>query len=219
MPAIGNNDDCVAGTFTCEGYAFGLRVGDVFDASRIVSFYTFYGLYMDLTVGLSNLSSRISIKNYSCGQSSVCIGVSGNGFTPVTISMTTEGTSVWHVQDAGNSLAGTVWWDDPTTSTPTISGATGLHFVNDGLPGGIWASPPAAPASTVAQQNTAWRNAMVYASAATSITGTAVGRTSGALTALGQTAGANSSAAIMVPSGDWYSVTYTGALTTRWVLE
>ena len=222
MPAIGNNDDCVVITFCCEGYAYGMRVGDVFDACRIVCFYTFIGLYMDLHVGLSAISSRISIKNYSCGQSAAAIEVYGNGFTPVTISMTTEGIGTWHVSDTGNSMAGVIWWDDSGSQpmTPLITGAGGLNFVNNTIGAGVWASPPAAPASTVAQQNTIYRDATIYAKSTTSITNTAVGPTSGALTALGQTSGGGTAAVpIRVPSGDWYSVTYTGTLSTVWVLE
>ena len=41
----------------------------------------------------------------------------------------------------------------------------------------------------------------------------------GSVTALGQTAGNNVVIPVRVPSGYWYSVTYTGTLTTLWVLD
>jgi hypothetical protein len=39
------------------------------------------------------------------------------------------------------------------------------------------------------------------------------------MTALGQTATANQAIPVRVPGGHWYSVTYTGTLTTKWVMD
>ena len=75
------------------------------------------------------------------------------------------------------------------------------------------------PSTGTAQQNTAYRYATVYCSAATSITSTAAGPASTGLTTIGQTAGAGVVIPVRVPPGHWFSVTYTGALTTKWYLD
>ena len=87
---------------------------------------------------------------------------------------------------------------------PSIVGAANLRVISTANPRGPWSGAPAAPSSATAQQNISWRDATIYASAVTSITGVSVGPASGSLTALGLTGGAGVKVPIRVPSGHWY---------------
>lgn len=131
MPVSGNNADCYADNFSVEGFVTGLQVSDTFTAGKVESTYTCFGLLVDLTAGLSNHLSRISIQNYCCGESLAAIHVSGSGTVPVSINMSTELITTAHIQDAGNALYGRIGWADTDISTPTITGAANLNFVNE----------------------------------------------------------------------------------------
>jgi hypothetical protein len=224
MPWSGNNDLSDVNQFGAEGLYIGVMFSEHFIAQRVTCMYCNIGCVAENTLG-SNTHGA-AILDYSCEASNYGISSAGaSGQFPLFIGlMDTEVINTADIFDSLNMFTGTVHWNDYERTTMNVTGASGLNIVNTRLPPGPWAGAPAAPASGTAstntQQNTAYRPAVIYASAGTSVTATFTGPAATGLTALGQTSGGGTAAVpIRVPSGHYYAVTYTGTLTTKWVLE
>lgn len=235
MPASQNNDNCNVGLFSSEGLAIGLLPSEHFTAQRIATIYCNTGIQVSWA-GTGSIIHGGSIAYWSCEGCNTALTTAGQGSTqqyPLFIgNFDSEVNLTYYVNDTGNNLTGTMYWFDltqysPVTGGPSVNGAANYNIVNTRMYPGPWAAnanlgiaaPPAAPASATAQQNIAYRNATLYVSATTGITGVSVGPASGSLTALGLVAGNNVVTSFRVPGGHWYSVTYTGVLTVKWVLE
>ena len=93
------------------------------------------------------------------------------------------------------------------------AGAVNLKIVNDQLGPGHWASPPAVPLTTVAAQNTAWRDAAVTVATGAGVTVSVIAVDG---TATGATLAASSSTTVIVPAGKTITLTYAGG-TPTWV--
>ena len=118
------------------------------------------------------------------------------------------------IHDVGNQMFGVVRWRDQfrTGATPSISGGANLKIVNDMLSPGHWASPPAVPATTVAQQNTAWRDASIVLHTGSGVTVSSI-TIDGTVTGL--TMAASSSLALPVlPGGKNITLAYAGGTPT-----
>lgn len=219
MPLPQNNDNCNIQFWTTEGAFSGLNIAEHTTAQRVACIYCVQGIEVNAFGGNPIHGSSILYASVEAsGTSLVGPAVAGTQFPLFIGLLDTEFIVTADISDPNDCLAGTVNWADYERTTMTVTGATGLNIVNTRLSPGPWSGAPAAPSSGTAQQNTAFRPAVIYASA-TTITNTSTGPVSGSQTSLGQTAGASSAVPIRVPSGHWYSVTYTGTLTTQWVLE
>ena len=237
MPLTDNNNNTNIGLYSCEGIAIGVLFAEHFNATRIAVNMCAIGMQV---TGLPNAPINIhggAVQYFTC---EACgIGIQGNydnsadfQFPLFIGNADFEPPNTYYVNDPFNSLTGTMYWNDidaysPVTGSAGINGATSYKIVNCRMYPGPWvanaaqgiSAPPAAPATGVAQQNIAYRDATVYVSAGTSITGVSVGPASASLTALGLAAGAGVVIPFRVPGGHWYSVAYTGTLTVKWVLE
>ena len=235
MPASQNNDNDNVGLFSAEAISTGMLISEHFTAQRIAAIYCDTGVKVNwLSTG--SIIHGGSIAYYTCEGCNVGISTQNQSGTQqyslFVGNFDSEVTQVYYVDDQGSNLTGTFYWYDitqysPVTGGPTVRGAQNYNIVNTRMYPGPWvananlaiSAPPAAPASATAQQNISYRPATVYASATTGITGVSVGPASGSLTALGLAAGNNVVTSFRVPGGHWYSVTYTGTLTVKWVLE
>lgn len=234
MPTNGNNDNDNIGLFSAEGIYTGLLVAEHFTAQRIATIFCNTGIAVNCSQP-AGAAHGGSILYWSCEGGVTCLSTLNVGATnqyPLFIgSADFETINTYYVDDQGANLTGTMYWYDfsqytPYSAGPSIRGGTHYQVINTRMYPGIWAAnaglgisgPPAAPATGTAQQNIA-RPATVYCSATTSITSVAVGPTSGSLTSITVTAGANVAVPVRVPMGYWYSVTYSGTLTTTWDLD
>ena len=235
MPAIGNNDFCHIGTFSAEGIATGLTVSEHFTAQRIDTIYCGTGIAV-AWVPAGTIVHGGSIQYWSCeGTGTGLYSAADNTHLyPLFIALADfEVMGSYWVNDVNGNLTGRMFWNDLGANWSPVGAGTvnqNYEIVNTRMPRGIWASvsalsvpaPPAAPSSGTAQQNTPYRPATVWCSAATSITSFTVAPTSAGLASsavITVTAGANVGVPIRVPSGHWFKVTYSGTLTTTWVIE
>lgn len=217
-PVITNNADCVIDDFTSEGYARGLYLFDHLTAGRIGTIYNDVALIIDTTQGPSGISHGVAITLFSAEVYNGGILAVGSNYCPLYINWDAECTGpAYDVSDGGNALRGVVHWTDPADNRlPGITGAVNLKVINDKLGPGVWASPPAVPATTVAQTNTSFRDAMVYITSG----GAAVGTIKVGATTTGITLGTTGTVAVRVPSGQSITLTYAStAPTWIWVLE
>ena len=114
------------------------------------------------------------------------------------------------MSDAGNNLHGVIHWTDPADArSPGITGCANVRIVNDKLGPGAWSGAPAVPASTTAQQNTSWRDAVVVVTGGTvsavSVDGVAQGYAATGFT-------------VIVPAGKNITLTYSVAPSWKWTL-
>lgn len=234
MPVSVNNDNCNVGLFVAEGLATGLLISEHFTGQRICTIYCGRGIQVTWQFSGTIIHGG-SILYWSCEGCNYGVYTNAGLTAQYQLNIGNadfEAMVTAYVYDPSTNLTGQMNWYDlgGTLWSPSQLGMTGgnrYNILNCRMYPGPWVAnaslnipaPPSAPASATAQLNTAWRPAVVYASASTSITNTSVGPASGTQTALGQSAGANVAIPIRVPGGHWYSVTYTGTLTTNWVLE
>ena len=231
MPVCQNNDNCNVGVFSVEGIAIGFLIAEHFTAQRICTIYCDTGILVTWQAS-GTTEHGGTILYWSCEgcNTGISTGSADSSHTyPLFIGQfDCEVINTYYVHDTNGNLTGTAYIYDISVGAPGAAGTlcANWNLVNCRMFPGPWTgaetggiTPPAAPSSATAQQNISFRPAVVYASAATSITNTATGPASTGMTALGQAAGAGVAVPIRVASGHWYSVTYTGALTTKWVLE
>lgn len=225
-PVQGNNAEVTLDDVTCQGYANTFLLWDHATCGMIKSVYSVNAVTFDVGQGNSGLNSRVVIDTLDAEayQRGILLkNGAGGTVVPVTISASTENTGapIADVSDAANNLSGVIRWVAPTEArNPTVSGGVGVNIINDNLGPGIWAAAPGAPGTGVAQQNTAWRNALVYVTSTAAISAIAIGPASGTLTTITESAAIGVAVTVKVPAGWWYSVTSaTGTLTTHWVLD
>jgi len=223
-PVVGNNADIYADDFTVEGYSRGLYVFDHFTAPKISTIYNDVALKVDLTQGLSGVSHGIFIGLLGCEVYNGGISVTGGGgsYVPLYINMDAECTGVtYDISDSGVAY-GVVHWTDPAdTRAPVVVGSANLKIINDKLGPGQWTggmtpAVPSVPLTTVAQVNTAYRDATVYiTSGGAAVTVIAVDSVT-----TGLTLGTSGTVAVRVPSGHSVTLTYAStAPTWVWVLD
>jgi hypothetical protein len=234
MPASGNNALALIGRFGAEGLAIGLLVSEHFTAHHLVTMYCDHGIKVNwLPAGSQIHGGSILIWTCEGCNNGITTGAaSTNTYNLFVGDYDSEVINTSYVNDANSNLTGVMYWHDLTAQTPAGPGtvATNFKIINTRMVPGIWVAnaglgipaPPAAPASNTAQQNTAYRDGTIYASATTSITSFTVAGTSAGLatsTVISVTAGAGVAVPIRLPSGWYYKVTYTGTLTTTWLLD
>lgn len=211
-PVVGNNADTTADDFTVEGFARGLYVFDHFTAGRIFTFYNDVACKIDLTQGTSGVSHGVFVALWGAEVYNGGISSTGSSaYCPIYINWDAECLAglAYDISDSGNALYGVVHWTDPADARgPTISGAANLKIVNDMLGPGKWTGAPSVPATTVAQQNTSWRDAAVSVKGGT-VTVVAVD---------GVTVATVTNTTVIVPAGKNITLTYSSAPTWAWTL-
>lgn len=221
-PVALNNDDVYVGQFTAENIAGpGVAFAEHFTAQKLTVISCDIGAYVAPHGGTPTHGA--SILYFSCENTHYALqcGTASNTQFPIFIGlMDTEVIDTADITDSSNLLTGLVHWADYERTAMNVTGALNLVIVNDRLAPGVWSGAPAAPTEAVAQQNTAYREALIYVTSSAAITAIAVGSTSGSLTTITESAAIGVAVTVKVPSGWWYSVTSaTGTLTTNWVLS
>jgi hypothetical protein len=215
-PLGGNNVEMMGGSGTVSGYSYGVFMTDHLTMQRLTTVYTFIAGNINTGVGAS-VCHQITIQNWDCEATQGGLRSQAGGPQPVYINMdceTAAGSVAYDVSDASNALYGMINWTDPADNrSPVISGAAHLKVVNNFLGPGHWASPPGVPASTTAQQNTAFRDAAVTIATGAGVTVSVIAVDG---TATGATLAASSSATVIVPSGKNITLTYAGG-TPTWI--
>jgi hypothetical protein len=210
-PVSGNNADVSMTDCAVEGYEIGFLVFDHFDAHKLNSIYCDVAMKFDGPEGTSGTQhmlrvSSITAEAYNGG----FLAVGGNVQVDIDWDAEVNGGPAAYDFSVGTGVHGVFRFRDPANARfPVVSGGPGnVKIICDELGPGVWASPPAVPASGTAQQNTAWRDAIVYVSGGTvsaiAVDGTTLGVTSGP---------------VRVPSGHSITLTYSAAPTWKWMLD
>lgn len=216
-PVSGNNDAIHLDDSTVEGYECAFRVFDHAVFPNIRAIYSDVAMFRNGTQGQSSTShglfGTISAEQYNAG----LITDGGSGHTQLNINWDAEVSgSPTDIRDSGSSLFGIVRFCDISPRTPTVSGASNLSIINDGLGPGVWSGAPSAPSSGTAQQNTAWRDATITVTSTAAITAIAVDGSS----IFSGSIAIGTPFQVRVPSGHTYTITSAGGtLTTHWVLN
>jgi hypothetical protein len=217
FPMVGNNDDVAGNSLSVEGILTCTIFADHFSCNRLATLYCSVGGRLDLVNGISGDSHQVVIPNWSVEtyQGALTCNGGGGSYATVHINLDTEppggADPTYDISDSGNCLHGAVSVCDNgarTNRRPVVSGAGNLKIVNDMMGPGYWSGAPAVPATTVAQQNTAWRDATVY------VNGTLTGNTQ----VDGHTLGV-AATVVRVPAGHTITLTYSSAPTWVWVLD
>ena len=215
MPSFNNNDNCNIGWWSAEGLCYGVMPSEHTAADSIRAVYCIIGV--ETYSGAGTPMPHAGQLNYVSAE--VC--QQAIGFLDNTINIDVETLDVESAGaffDPNNYGIGTIGWrvngsghyQDGGIGT----GGANLRVIQKNMPPGPQtAGAPAAPASTVPQFNWYYRDAQVWLSTSGgSITAVSVGGLTLPITA-GTDVGP-----VAVPSGKSYTVTYTGTLSTAWVL-
>ena len=215
------------GWMAIEGYSIGLSVAEHFAAEYIAIDYANIGLQVNTptaspaTHAITAQHMYVQNTNYAFYVLNGSGSGFGNGTCPINIGMLDmETINTSHVYDPNSNLVGIIYWSNNTATHPVTTGAQNLIIINTTrVQPGPWGGAPAAPSSTAAQQNLAYRYATVYASSTGSISAVSVGQGTASMTSLGLTAGPGAIAPVRVNPGAWYALTYSGTASTTWVLD
>lgn len=222
MPCTGNNDRADVGYHSAEGLCYGLMPSEHCSVTSAREIYCVTGLetYSGNGVAMphSLLVSYASVEGSAAG-----IGFF-DGTVNVDVNVLDCETATPIVFDPSNKGQGTIGIRAMGGTPQFVSSAasivnSGLNLKlivldNAALVGPRSTGAPAAPASTVVQTNLYYRDATIYLTASTGITVIKIDTVT-----TGQVAASAVTTHIRVPAGHSYSVTYTGTLTTLWVLE
>ncbi len=213
MPQTGNNDICNIGSYSCEGFTYGMWIEEHTQISSARLINCFDGLVVVPSGGAphGNVIDYISIEG--CFNSLV----TGNATKVDIACMDLEWGSGHILRSLGTELGGTINVRSNGNSAASLRAAmsdgttgvqsTGLRVIcGDQAPGAV--SAPSVPATTVALQNPFWRDAGVSIVGGT-VTGIAVD---------GVTQFTATPATVFVPSGKTITLTYSAAPTWQWTL-
>jgi len=205
MPQNLNNDNSYIGSFSCEGFYYGVAAGEHVSALRIACVYCVVGIFVQAD-GNGGHGSSITYASIEACQIGIQV-FSGSSFpVPFEVGLLdAEAITTAHIQDTDNALGGLIHVHD-NANPIIIQGAGNVEIIVPKQPRGHVAAP-SVPGSTTPQQNTFWRHAAVTVSGGTvtaiAVDGTATGITSGT---------------VIVPSGKSITLTYSSAPTWNWVL-
>lgn len=214
-PVVGNNAECVIGSFVVEGFPWGASLSECCSVQRFLAVYTSIGLEATAEGGLSSTGHALTIGLCQVSQSNAAIHSSGAGRLTIYVNLDVEGIGTADIQDAGAELYGCVRWSDTDARTaPVVTGGTNLEVVNDMLGPGHWAGAPAVPASgtAVAAAGLPYRGAAIVVHTGAGVTVSAI-TMDGTSTGLTLAAGA-SLALPVLPGGKTVALTYSGGTPT-----
>ena len=230
MPCTGNNDRCDVNSWSCQGLCYGIMPSEHCVVLMTRNIYCLIGIETYSGGGVA-MPHALRIYYASCEGCSSSISAFDGTINADVDTIDTE--SGYIVSDTSSRVRGYLGARF-TGSTPGYNSSTqpwqttqpaGIKLVcldNASLYGVQTSGAPAAPATTVAQGNWYYRDAVVYVTSTTAITAAKVSSASApstltTITGLA-TAGAGT-VAIPVPSGLSWSVTTSGTITTQWVLS
>jgi hypothetical protein len=202
MPWPANNDLCLIGSFSVEGFTYGAHLTEHLSATSIRAIYCYTGLTVIGSYQNSSGSQHIAW----IGNASVEACVNGvqfvQGGKAVIDVLSVEG-NMTHVSDTNGSARGYIGLGG-IINTITVDDPTGVKVIYlDGTSGN--ATAPSLPTSTTPLRNPFWRDCAVSVSGGTvtaiTVDGVATGLTSGT---------------VIVPSGRKIAVTYSSAPTWVW---
>ena len=207
-PNDGNNDDTTMDDVTVSGYECAFRIFDHFNAGRLAAIYSDVVIKWDATQGSSGTAHGLFIQSISAEVYNGGLLTNG-GAAQVNINWDAEtSTPAYDINDAAGLWGLFRYGDKIDGRAPIVSGASNLKIINENLRQGAWGGQPAVPATTVAQQNTSWRDAAVSIKGGT-VTVIAVD---------GQTCATATGTTVIVPSGKNITLTYSVAPTWAWTL-
>lgn len=204
MPFPANNDLSIIDTFSCEGFTYGMWIGEHCQVGSIRAVYCYDGI---VNIGSYENSGGEQHGSFIAYAS---VEVCHNAFVlasagKVVCSVLDVETCTQHIVDASATSTGYIGITGIISSL-VISDPTKLEIKYlDQAPGTVTA--PGIPASTTTFRNPFWRDAAVIISSGTvtaiSVDGVVTGITSGT---------------IFVPSGKNVAITYSVAPSWKWML-
>lgn len=218
FPVTGNNADITADDIVAEGYELHYLVFDHFQAGKLNSIYADVCMKFDGTVGVTGTSHAITIQQITAEAYNGGFRCNG-GTAQVDIHWDAECSGVSYDVFDGGVLHGNFYFRDPAAPRqPTLSnGVPFLRVISDEQHPGHWSSPPSVPASTVAQVNTAYRDAWIVLHTGAGVTVSVINIDG---TNTGLTMAASSSLGVRVASAKTITLTYAGGTPTwDWWLD
>lgn len=209
MPAPANNAVCEIGSFSVEGFTYGVALSEHCSVKTVRAVYCYDGILM---VGSFWLAGGAPQHNQTIQYA--CVEACHNAVVYTDASrgriemLDVENIAGSHVVDADGTGTGYVGLCGIISAVAVSASGTSRLDVQyvDSWPG--VKGPPAVPATTIALQNPYWRNATVYVRGGTvtavAIDGTPTGLTSGAF---------------RVNSGHTITLTYSVAPTWVWTTD
>jgi hypothetical protein len=213
-PCIANDGNIVIDNYVATGMGIGIAVSEHVAASRGFTLYNYTGIqpYSDQNGSPMVHCSRL---HYWCCEANNSQIAPFAGDPIIRLDIGTfdvdggAGSSPFTINDPSSQIWGTILVRGSGNAYTFNGGMTRLKFYSgDQLPG-IWGSPPAVPASTVAQQNLSGHDAIVYVNG---------GTLSAAVQVNGTTTGSQANQGYLVPSLATITLTYTVAPTWVWNL-
>lgn len=229
FPTWGNNADNNCGLISVSGWGglTGIQFTEHFSAQRMLVNYCNNGAGIDSIASSTPHGAWIGLfACENCNQILNSTNSAANDIYPIYIDhMMSEFTNTAHVTDVNNNFSGQVGWSNSTSTRPVVTGGANLIVVDQSQhQTGQWTGAPAAPATTVNQQNLSYHWAMITLTATTGITQVQVGKPRGdaapAMVTTGLTQASGGPAIqVRIAPGGWFNVTYPGVLTTTWFLD
>lgn len=218
MPNQGNNDDSYVNRIAIESVSgVGCAFSENFCCVLLECINCDIGIFVRSAGG--TIIHGGTIQQFNCENTHTAIQAQASGSTqfPINImSMITEIIDTSDITDSSAILTGIIHWSDFERTNMNVTGAGNLVIINDRLGPGHWAGAPGVPLTTVAQQNTSFREAtVVITSGGAAVTAIAVDGT-----ATGLTLGTSGAVTVRVPSGKNITLTYSStAPTWEWTLD
>ena len=212
MPRFQNNDLNEVDSFGCEGFYYGMALGDHFDARRLALIYCDTAMFVAPGGGPEHGMAVQYASIEACNTGLEATGQAGTTKLPITFGrVDIEVASGVTIKDPNSVLYGDFNYAHNASNPPTRTGATNIRIVDTNRARGTFTAP-AVPASgsAVADSAMPWRDALV----------TITGGTVTAITVDGQTMFTSTAAdrMVLVPSGKTISITYSVAPTWKWTL-
>ena len=221
MPAGGNNAVSDIGSYTSYFSQIGLVANEHTTVYSMKTLYAVYGLLAMSAAG--TMQHGITIQNWCAEELTNVIGTVSAGFFkatgPISVSVARASLETYThlVNDANGTLFGDIGFDIINSATTLL--ATQFSGTNQGVKlrqiaaaQGVVASPPAVPATTVAQLNGYYRDATVNVQPN--------GATISSITVDSTVLTGITSGPVRVPAGHTITLAYTVATPTwQWILD
>jgi hypothetical protein len=220
-PLVNNNADATFLSVALEGFSQGWQLTEHNVVLRLASVYNTAAMQMSSAGNVHpNYFGYVNAEQGFSGLQST--GGSATSVIYIDCLDVEQQDMTWAIQDSGSGFQGHVNLVVTGTAAPAILNANKLEIraVNPGgtaAAPGHWAGAPAVPASTTAQQNTAWLPAWVVVHTGSGVTVSVINVDG---TNTGLTVAASSSQAVRVPAGKNITLTYSGGTPTwDWWLD
>lgn len=137
MPRNGNNDQSFIGSWSCEGFFYGMSCGDHLAAQRVALIYCDTGIYVYGSGAREHGNSFLNLSIEACNWCFEFGGGAPGGRIPIdVVSLHTEGTA-GTIKDPNNGFVGTVNYQDNLGAPPSNSGAGRLRIIDQSVDRGV----------------------------------------------------------------------------------